>query len=187
MENYHPEQAYQPQVNFVKEGTKIGIINGGIALILMYGSYFAGLETFVSVQLISLFTPYMIIILIVYGLHLRKRNGGFLFFKQGLQFAFMSYVMASLLIALGTYILFNLIDKDLTQKSFELGIEKTRKIMESVGAKPEDIDKQLEEFRSMPQKTGMGNIILGLGTDLIWHFVKSLLITLVIRKERPAF
>lgn len=188
METYNSEQqAYQPQVNFVKEGTKIGFINGGIALLLMYGSYFAGLDTFVSVQFISLFIPYMIIILIVYGFQLRKRNGGFLSFKEGLQFTFMSYVMATLLIALGTYILFNFIDKDLTQKSFDMGLEKTKKFMENMGAKPEEIDKQIGNFGSTPQKTGTGNIILGMGTDLIWHFVKSLLITLIIRREKPAY
>jgi len=187
MENYNSEQTYQPQVNFVKEGTKIGMINGGIALLLMYGSYFAGLDTFVTVQFVSLFIPYMIIILIVYGLQLRKRNGGYLSFKEGLQFTFMSYVMATLLIAVGTYILYNFIDKDLTQKSFDLGMEKTRKFMENMGAKPEEIDKQIEGFGSSPQKTGPGNVILGVGTDLIWHFIKSLLITLIIRKERRAF
>ena len=41
MEIYNSEQAVQPEINFVREGVKIGLINGAIALLLMYGSYFA--------------------------------------------------------------------------------------------------------------------------------------------------
>ena len=66
MDVLHTEQEYQPSINFVREGVKIGLINGAIALLLMFGSYFAGLDTFVTVQFVSLFIPYMIIILIVY-------------------------------------------------------------------------------------------------------------------------
>ena len=68
-------EAHQPQINFIKEGVKIGLINGAIALLLMYGSYFAGLDTFVNVQFFSRFIPYMMIILIIYGIQLRKRKG----------------------------------------------------------------------------------------------------------------
>ena len=187
METYHSEESTLPQINFVREGVKVGMINGVIALLLMYGSYYAGMDTFVTMQFVSIFVPYMIIILIIHGLQLRKRNGGLLAFKDGLQFTFMSYVIATVLIAVGTYILFNLIDKNLTQKSFELSLEKTRKFMANMGAKPEEIDKQLKSFGSTPKETGVKNIVLGAGTDLIWHFVKSLLITLIIRREKPAY
>jgi hypothetical protein len=187
MEDLNSEQAVPSQINFVREGVKIGLINGTIALLLMYGSYFVGLGSFVTTQFISTFIPYMIIMLIIYGLSLRRRNGGYLSFKDGLRFTFMSYVIATLLVAIGTYILFNLVDKNLTQKSFELGIEKTRKFMENMGAKPEDIDKQMESFGTVPKETNLKNVILGAGTDLIWNFVKSLLITLIIRKEKPVF
>ena len=187
MEVFNSEQTVRPQVNLIKEGVKIGLINGAIALLLMYGSYFAGLDTFVTVQFVSLFIPYMIVILIVYGLQLRKRYGGYLTFKEGLQFTFMSYVIVTVLVAIGTYILFNLIDKNLTQKTFDISIEKTRNFMQGLGAKPEDIDKEVERMGGAPKGTGIKNIVFGAGQELIWHFVKSLLITLIIRKEKPVF
>jgi hypothetical protein len=186
MEVFNSEQQVAPQINFVREGVKIGFINGAIALLLMYGSYFAGLDAFVTTQFFSSFVPYMIIILIIYGFKLRKRNGGYLGFKEGLQYAFMSYVIVAVLTAIGTYILFNLIDKKLTQKSFDMSIERTRGFMEGLGSKTEEIDEQLERM-GKPKETGLKNIILGTGLDLIWHFVKSLLITLIIRKEKPVF
>lgn len=185
MEVFNSEQPVQPQLNLVREGLKIGLINGAIALLLMYGSYFAGLNTFVTVQFISLFIPYMIAILIIHGLQLRKRNGGYLGFKDGLQYTFMSYVIVTVLVAIGTYILYNLIDKNLTQKTFDISIEKTRNFMQGMGAKPEDIDKEVERMGGAPKETGIKNIVFGAGQDLIWHFVKCLLITLIIRKEKP--
>jgi amino acid transporter len=177
----------QPQVDMVKEGIKIGIINGLFALILMFGSYFMGLDTFVNVQFFASFIPYMIIVLIIYGLQLRKKNGGYLPFRDALKFTFLSYVIASLLIAIGTYILFNLVDKDLTQKVFDLTIEKTRGIMSNMGVSEAEIDTQLSKLEAEKKETGLKNIFLGYGLDLIWNFVKSLLITLVIRREKPVF
>ena len=185
MEVFNSEQPVHPQIDLVREGVKIGLINGVIALLLMYGSYFAGLDTFVTVQFVSLFIPYMIVILIVYGLQLRKRNGGYLSFKDGLKFTFMSYVIVTLLVAIGTYILFNLIDKDLTKKTFDISIERIRNFMQGLGAKPEDIDKEVERMGGAPNKTGIKNIVFGAGQEMIWHFVKSLLITLIIRREKP--
>ena len=171
------------QVNFIREGVKIGIINGALALLIMYITYFVDLDTFVNCQFITAFIPYMIIILIIYGFYIRRKNGNYLNFKDALQYTFMSYVIAAVIVAIGTYILYNLVDKDLTQKSFDLTVEKTRSFMESIKVDPKQIDKELD---SMNRKdTTFKNIFLGVGLSLIWDFIKSLLISLIIRREKP--
>ena len=185
MEIYNSEQAVQPEINFVREGVKIGLINGAIALLLMYGSYFAGLDTFVTIQFISKFIPYMMIILIIYGLQLRKRNGGYLAFKDGIKYSFMSYVIVAVLVAIGTYILFNLIDKDLTQKSFDLSLEKMKSTFTNMGMKEDEIEKAMGKREA--QKTDFPTIFLGTGFGLIWDFVVSLIVALIIRREKPVF
>ena len=182
MEVFNSQPAYH-KINFVREGVKIGIVNGAIAMLLMYGSYYAGLNSFVTTQFVSKFIPYMMVILIVYGFRLRKQNGGYLSFKEGLQYAFMSYVIAAIVVAIGTYILFNIIDKNLTQKSFDLSLEKMKTLFHNMGIKEEDIDKQTGAKE--PQKTDFKNIFLGTGFGLIWDFIVSLLVTLIIRKEKP--
>lgn len=173
-------------INFVREGIKIGLINGLFALVLMYGSYFIGFDTFVNTQFITGFIPYMIIVLILYGFQLRKRNGNFLAFKEGLQYAFVSYVIAAVLIAIGTYVLYNIIDKNLTEKVFDASIEKTRNMMERMGAPEDQITKTLDDAMKGKKETNLKNIFLGTGWDLIWSFVKSLIIALIIRREKPA-
>jgi len=178
------QESYQP-LDFIREGVKIGLINGAIALLLMYGGYFAGLDAFVTIQFISKFIPYMMIILIIYGFSLRKKNGGYLAFKDALKYSFMSYVIVAVLVAIGTYILFNLIDKDLTQKSFDLSLEKMKNTFTSMGMKEEEIEKALGKREA--QKTDIPTIFLGTGFGLIWDFVVSLIVSLIIRREKPVF
>jgi hypothetical protein len=185
MEVFNSEQTVQPGANFIREGVKIGLINGVIALLLMYGSYFAGLDTFVTVQFISRFIPYMMIILIVYGFQLRKRNDGYLAFKEGLQYSFMSYVIVAVLVGIGTYILFNLVDKDLTQKSFDLSLAKMKSTFMNMGMKEEEIEKAMGGKQA--QKTDIATIFLGTGFGLIWDFIVSLIVALIIRREKPVF
>ena len=179
------KEVHQPPVNFIREGIKIGVINGVIALLLMYGSYFAGLDTFVTVQFYSRFIPYMMIILIIYGFQLRTKYGGYLSFKEALQYSFMSYVVVAVLVAIGTYILFNLVDKDLTQKSFELSMEKIKQTFTSMGMKEEEIEKAIGNKEV--QKTDLKTIFLGTGFGLIWDFIVSLIVSLIIRREKPVF
>jgi Protein of unknown function (DUF4199) len=185
MDVFNSEQQIRPQINLIREGVKIGLINGAITLLLMYGGYFAGITTFVNIQFIDTFLPYMIIILIVYGFQLRKRYGGYLTFKEALQYSFMSYVIAGIMVAIGTYILYVLIDKNLTQKSFDISIQKMREFSKNMGVPEDKIDKELGSKE--PQTTTIGTIILGMGYRFILDFVKSLIIALIIRREKPAF
>lgn len=185
MEVFNSEQSAYPTINFVREGVKIGLINGAIALLLMYGSYFAGLDTFVTVQFISKLIPYMMVILIIYGFQLRKRNGGLLPFRDALKYSFMSYVIVAILVAIGTYILFNLVDKDLTQKSFDISLEKIKTTFAGMGMKEEELEKAMGKKEA--QKTDFPTIFLGTGFSLIWDFVVSLIVAVIIRREKPVF
>ncbi len=172
------------KVNVINEGLKYGSICGLIAVLLMYGSWAAGLTTFVAVQFYSNFIPFMIPIIIIGGFQVRKQNDGILPFSQALKFSFFSYVVVAIILAVATYVLYNLIDKDLTMKSLQVALEKTRGMMEKFGASEEDIEKALKKAQEDgAQGTGMGKILLGTGLFLIWDFCKSLLISLVIRKE----
>ena len=168
-----------------KEASKYGVINGLIGILLLYGSWAAGMETFISIQLYGFVIPFMIILLVVGGLQLRKTNGGYLSFKEGLRFSFLAYVISAVMIAIATYILYNLIDPALTQKSFDIGMQRTQKMLEKMGASDADIEKALEGAQKSKSDTSVKTIFLGLGIDLIWSFVKSLIVTLFIRKEKP--
>jgi hypothetical protein len=171
------------KINVVNEGVKWGSVCGLIAVLIMYGSWAAGLTTFVGVQFWANFIPYMIVIIIIAGLQLKKRNDGILPYSQALKFSFLCYVIVALIVAVATYVLYNLIDKELTQKSLQIAMEKTRAMMEKFGASEEDIAKAMKRTEDSGSDTGFGKIFLGTGLFLIWDFCKSLLIALAIRKE----
>ncbi len=172
------------KVNIINEGAKYGLICGLIAVLIMFGGWAAGLNTFTTIQFYSAFTPYMLVIILLGGFQLRKQNEGFLSFAESLKFSFMAYVVAAVLVAVATYILYNVLDKELTAKSAQVALEKTRTMMEKFGAKEEDIEKAIKNSEASMKETGIGKILLGTGIGLIWDFCKAMLISLVIRKEQ---
>jgi hypothetical protein len=176
----------RPPVDFKREGIKYGIINGLIGLALLLGSYSIGFETFAQMQFIGSFLPYMAVILILAGFHLRKRNGGFLSFKEAIKFTFLSYVVAAILLAIGTYVLFVVLDKGLTERLFRFGVDKNIAMLKSIHAPQTEIDKLLKEANANQTETNFRNIFLGMGINLIRDFVISMLISILIRRERPA-
>lgn len=171
------------KANLINEGVKYGVICGLTAVLFMYGSWAIDINTFTNVMFTVNFVPYMIAILLIGGFAVRKQNGGFLTFQEGLKFNFLSYAIAAVIIALATYVLYNIIDETLTEKSAQIGLEKTRAMMEKFGASEEDIEKTMANSAESMKKTGFKEILMGTGLGLIWDFVKSLLLTLVIRKE----
>ncbi|MBV9988606.1 MAG: DUF4199 domain-containing protein [Chitinophagaceae bacterium] len=169
--------------NIVNQGIQYGVICGLISIAIMYGSWAAGLNTFVTCQFYSNFIPYMILIFIFAGLQLRKQNDGVLSYADALKFTFLGYVVVAVMTAVSTYVLYNLIDKQLGEKSMQVALEKIRVTMEKFGASEEDIAKQMKKAEENPSTTP-GKIFLGTGLFLIWDFIKSLLIALIIRKEK---
>ncbi len=172
------------KINIINEGTKYGLICGLSAVLIMFGSWAAGLNTFTAVQFYSTFIPYMIIIILLGGFQLRKQNEGFLSFAESLKFNFMAYVVAAVIIAIATYLLYNIIDKELTVKSGQIALEKTRVFMEKMGSKEEDIEKALASSAESMKETGIKKILMGTGLGLIWDFCKAMLMALVIKKDR---
>ncbi|BAV06267.1 Protein of unknown function [Filimonas lacunae] len=177
-----PDVVKQP-VLIQKEGIKFGIITGLLAIIILYGTWAAGIDIFVQFLFVGTWVPYIFAILLFAGFALRKRLGGYITFQEGLKFAFISYVISGLLIALATYVLYNFVDKDLTEKSFQKGLDKVRHFMEQYKASEEDIDKAMENAEKSKTETGLKTVFLGYGLGLIWAFAESAVIAVIIKKE----
>lgn len=172
------------KVNVVNEGVKYGIIGGLIYLLTTFGAWgLCSTSGFVSATGIINFIPYMIVILIVTGLSLRKQNDNVLTYKDALKFVFVAYVVIAVTEAIGTYILYNLVDPQLTPKVAEIGKEKALKMMEKFGSSEQSMADAAKKIDADSKETGFKKIFLGMGFSLIWYFCKSLLLALVIRKE----
>lgn len=173
--------------NFNQAAITYGVITGLIFLALNFGGWaMASTDTYVSLIGICTFVPYVIVTLIVAGIKLRKQNGNLMTFAEALKFTFLAYVVYALIEAIGNYVLYALVDPDLTAKVLEISLQKTQKLMESFGASQQQIDDAMTKAQNEPPNTSFKQVFLGLGIALIWNFVKSLLISLIIRRE-PKF
>jgi hypothetical protein len=57
--------------------------------------------------------------------------------------------------------------------------------MEKQGRTPDEITAAMTSAQKNKPVTDFRNVFLGLGTDLVLAFMKSLAVTLLIRKEKP--
>lgn len=168
----------------INEGLKYGLIGGLLFLLINFGAWGMGnTANFVTAISISSFIPYMIVMLIIVGLRLRKANNNVLTFQEALKFAFVAYIVVALTEAIGNYILYNFLDHELTAKVFEIGREKALKMMQKFGASDQQVEDAMKKMDADTKETTLKNVFLGLGGALIWNFCKSLLIALIIRKE----
>jgi hypothetical protein len=147
--------------NNIKHGITYGIVGGLIFLALSFGLWALGsVENYVAVTGVTTFIPYLFIILLVVGFKLRKDNGGLYSFKDALQFTFVAYVIYSIIESIGTYVLFALVDPDMTAKVIEIAIAK-----------------------AVPKVTSFKQVFLGLGLAIVFGFIKALVLSVIVKKN----
>lgn len=173
----------QPSV-YQRNAILYGIIGGFIFLLTHIGAWKMGLPAYISVVRIETFIPYVIGLLILGGLQMRNKNGGFLSYADALKFAFLAYIIIVLFEGITNYVLFNIIDKNLTNELLDASKNQVITMMKKLGATQDKID---EAVKNMNEKkdTNFKTILLGSGTSLIWDFAKAAVIALIIRKEKP--
>lgn len=170
--------------NNIKQGVTYGIIGGLIFLAISFGPWALGsVDDFVTVATVTNFIPFHFIILLVIGFKLRKENGGLYSFKDALQFTFMAYVVYSIIEAVGTYVLYAIIDPELTGKMIEIAIAKTTQMMEKLGAPEADIEKTIKKMQAEPKTTTFKQVFLGLGLAIGFNFVKALILSVIVKKN----
>lgn len=160
-----------------------GLIGGLIFVLLHFGAWAFGVPTYISVSGLEKVVPYVILLLIFAGLQLRKKNGGFLPYSEALKFAFLAFIIVVIIEAVSNYILFNVVDKNLTASLLVFTKEQTVQLLKKMGSTQNQIDEAVKNITS-DKETNFKTIFLGTGISIIWSFGKAALIALVIRKEK---
>lgn len=171
------------KVNLFNEGTKYGIICALIALLSVFGSWAISDTTFATVQKWANFLPYMFIIILIAAFNVRKQNADYLSFQDGLKFSFWAFALSTLVLGIGNYILFNLIDTGLSERVAVIAMEDMKTMMEKFGASEEDIEKSLASSSDSLKDTGFKKIFLGVGISLIVGFIEAAIISAIVKKE----
>ncbi|TAG13095.1 MAG: DUF4199 domain-containing protein [Sphingobacteriia bacterium] len=171
------------KVNLINEGLKYGLICGIAALLLMFGSWASGDAVYANVQMYGTFVPYMFGIILFVAFTIRKQNGGFISFAEVLKFSFLAFSVSAVIVGIGNLVLLNLIDKGLSERMAEIGLEKTRQMMEKFGASEEDIEKSMASTQASMKDTGPKKIFLGTGITIVLGFVEALIISIIAKKD----
>lgn len=167
---------------------KFGIGAGLFYCLIGTACYMAGIDTYVRFLFWYTWVPVVFIIIFLGAFRLRRQAGGFISFNEVLKFSFLAYVLYELLYAIYFYVLYSVIDPNLTANVITEVMEQTRNMLEGFGAQDDQVEETLETVRQ--QRTGQGGfkqISIGFGLALIYNFVKSVIISAIVKKEKPLF
>lgn len=174
----------------LREALKFGIIAGVINAIVHFALWKTGAATYFKMIGIYKFIPIFTILFFVAAMQLRKKLAGYISFQEGLKFAFMAFVIFEVLVGVTNFTLFNIIDPGFQEKVGAEAIKMSRELALKMGGAEaaKEMDKNMDaQLAAAKDKLGFAKIAMGIGLMLVWDFILSLLIAVIVKKERPAF
>ena len=166
-------------------GLLYGLITGLIVCIITLVQYLGGLKTYLS-PIGFLVYIILIVMAIIAGQKQKKLNGGYLEFSEALKVTFSVFASALLLQTLFTYVLFNFIDPSFKEALGQEVMNKTEEFLRKINMSDTQIDEAMEKAREK-DSFSFGNMMLGYGLWCIVWFVASLIISAIIKKNKPVF
>jgi hypothetical protein len=166
-------------------GVTYGLISGLIITVITLLQYLGGLDMYLSpIGYVS----YLVIIAmaVLAALKVRKSNEGFLEFSQALKVTFTVFAIGFLMQSVFNYILFNFIDVPFKQAVSQEVLNKTEQVMKKFGMTDSQIDQTLDEQRKKDQFS-LSSVLLGYAIVCVVSFIFCLLISLIVKKSKPAF
>jgi hypothetical protein len=166
-------------------GLRYGLLAGLVITVITLGQYLGGIDMYLSpIGYVS----YLVIITmaVLAALNVRKSNEGFLEFSQALKVTFTVFVIAMLIQTLFTYVLMNFIDVSFKESLSQEIMNKTEIMLKKFGLSDSQIDAQMEKERNTDQFALM-RVLLGFAISCIVAFIFCLLISLIVKKSKPAF
>ena len=166
-------------------GLNYGLITGLVITVITLLQYLGGLDMYLSpIGYVTYLV--MITMAVLAALKVRNKNEGFLEFSQALKVTFTVFAIALLIQTLFTYILLNFIDVSFKEAVSQEVLNKSEEMMKKFGATDSQIDAALETERTKDH-FAFTRIMLGYALTCIVAFIFCLLISLIVKKSKPAF
>jgi hypothetical protein len=166
-------------------GLSYGLIAGLIVVLITLSLYLGGIDMYMSP---AAFITYLVMITfaVVAALKKRKMNGGYLSFQEALKITFTVFAVALLLQTVFVYILFNFIDVSFKEAMMQASMDKTEQMLRKFGLPDSEIEKATDPKKAMDQ-FGLAGVFLGYAMTCIVAFIFSLLISIIVKKNKPEF
>jgi hypothetical protein len=149
--------------------------------VLQYSNYWVGILSFVI----------LITLLVVLGLDVRKKIGGYWSFGEAFKGLIIMAVLVVLISTVYNFVLFKFVNPGLPTKVNSILLDKTTDMLNKFGADQSKIDDatkkfQNGEFEASLQPT-LKNELKGFGIGLLIYAVIDLIIAACIKKKAPLF
>ena len=159
-----------------------GLVVGGTQVIMLFLSYFIGIEFMLSTWW-GVFQFLITLILVVYfGIQYRKANTDNLSFKDSFSLTFGVYASAGFILTFFNILLYNFIDIEFANIAKEKIIETTYEMMENFGASEAIIDEAMSEVENQ-DSFSVATLAKGYFFGLPLYIILSLIISAFIKRD----
>lgn len=159
-------------------GITIVVFTAAIFLIdyqLLQNPFFASIPFIINVA-----------VLFIAGYELRKKNGGYLTFKDALLSTFIIYAISAFIVMIYTVLQYNVFTPEIAAELQRETLNQQVVVWESFGMSDEEIDQAAAEMENR-NIFGLTWQLLGLAGNLVFGFVISLIVAAIVKKKQPEF
>ena len=163
------------------KGLNNGLIAGLVGIIVLLISYFIDQGFYMK------FAGYVVYVVYLYFMYLaakqaREAQGGFISFSKLLAPVFLTFVVASLLVAVFQYLMYNFIDTSLLDAMYDQAILQVERMSGLIGE--EGVEAALDKLEEDGVSYNFGTVAIGYGISLIIPgFIFALIIAGIMKKE----
>ncbi len=170
-------------------GIKYGVLSGLLSIIITVVLYVISPSMLLSwtASILGILVP--IVFMFIAATATKKRNAGYLTFGQGFFSAYSTYIIASIIGVLFTYVLYNYIDPGLNALLKEYAVTSTIWMMELFGANADTIEQAIDQVQQEDVSFGLSQIIQGvlLTAIFIAPFFSVIIAAITYKKRRDVY
>ena len=165
-------------------GIKWGLIAGVAGVLANIAVWTSSREMFFSFVMGLITAGIFTVFSVLAGLEKKRAQKGIISFKEALQPVFLTFVIAGLLLAIYTYVVYNFIDPTVPAQAKQYAISTTDRMLHALGMPEDDIEKEIDDIRQHDFSMTPGGTLLTYFSLLIRYFVLAAIVSVIIRKKR---
>lgn len=167
-----------------KETLHYGLFSASASSFIFVVLYVLGAEYFMSP--IAWISSYLIPILFaVLGcLNVKKKNNGYLTFREALKVTFGVLVITGILSTLVSFVIFNYLDVSFAERMKQLTIEKAQEAMQRFNVPDSEMEKTMSKIAEQDMFS-IGALSKSFAIACILYFIEALIIAAIVKKKKP--
>ncbi|MEY2596717.1 MAG: hypothetical protein RI965_1989 [Bacteroidota bacterium] len=167
-----------------KETLQYGLFSAGAAVLIFVVLYILGAEYFMSpVAWISSYL-FPVLFAVLGALQVKKKNNGYLDFKEALKITFGVFVITGLISTIVSHFIFNVFDVAFAERMKQLTIEKAQETMQKFNVPESEMEKAVDKLTEQDMFS-FSALSKSFAYACIMYFIEALIVSAIIKKKKP--